>query len=122
MWALLTLYQALRAVLVEAAESISGTDPDCCCFTIALQTARDQVVQAVGILPDEPGPVGLSTRKVKSPMSRYSDRRDGGRPDHSHTITHLAATVIEPDPDQPPLPTLSHDAGMPLRRRTRTGA
>lgn len=136
MWALLTLYQALRAVLVEAAESVPGTDPDRCCFTIALQTARDQVVQAVGIVPNEPGPVGLigrrvlarllparrhrvSTRKVKSPMSRYSDRRDDGRPARSRTVTRLAVTVLEPGPDQPPLPTVSRDDRntVPAQRR-----
>ncbi|MGW1411032.1 hypothetical protein [Streptomyces sp. NPDC002403] len=55
MWALLSLYQALRAVMVEAAESEAGTDPDRYCFTVALQTARDQVTQlAVTVL--EPGP------------------------------------------------------------------
>ncbi|MFI9569235.1 hypothetical protein [Streptomyces rishiriensis] len=31
MWALLTLYQALRTMMVEAAESLPGTDPDRCC-------------------------------------------------------------------------------------------
>ncbi|MFJ1700956.1 transposase [Streptomyces sp. NPDC088252] len=50
MWALLTLYQALRTVMVEAAESLPGTDPDRCCFTVALQTARDQVVQAAAVI------------------------------------------------------------------------
>ncbi|MER6441562.1 hypothetical protein ABT275_35090 [Streptomyces sp. NPDC001185] len=37
MWALLTLYQALRAVMVEAAESVPCTDPDRCCFTVAFR-------------------------------------------------------------------------------------
>ncbi|MGW7673992.1 hypothetical protein ACWGJX_44110 [Streptomyces sp. NPDC054775] len=41
MWSLLTLYQALRTVMVDAAESLPGTDPDRRCFTVALQTARD---------------------------------------------------------------------------------
>ncbi|SED58171.1 IS4 family transposase [Streptomyces sp. Ag109_O5-10] len=136
MWALLTLYQALRAVMVEAAESVPGTDPDRCCFTVALQTARDQVVQAVGIVPDERGCLGLigrrvlarllaprrhrtSTRKVKSPMSRYSERRDDGRPDRSRAITDLAVTVLEPGPEQPPLPTASRDDRYiaPVQRR-----
>jgi hypothetical protein len=98
MWALLALYQALRAVMVEAAESVPGTDPDRCCFTVAVQTARDQVVQAAGIVPAESHSLGLigrrvlarllsprrhrtSTRKVKSPMS-----------------------LLEPGPDQRPCP------------------
>lgn len=106
MWALLTLYQALRTV-VEAAESLPGTDPDRCCFTVTVQAARDQVVQAAAIITDpaEAGRLGLighrilarllpprrqrvSTRKVKSPMSRYSTRHDDGRPDTSRTITN----------------------------------
>ncbi|WP_328565006.1 hypothetical protein [Streptomyces coelicoflavus] len=61
MWALLTLYQALRTMMVEAAESLHDTDPDRCCFTIALQTARDQVVQAAAVITDpaDAGRVGL---------------------------------------------------------------
>ena len=86
MWAQLALYQALRTVMVDAAESVPGTDPDRCGFTIALQTARDQVVQAADVIPTTTEPVGLikrrvlaallaprrtraSTRKVKSPVS-----------------------------------------------------
>jgi hypothetical protein len=138
MWALLSLYQALRAVMVEAAESVPGTDPDRCCFTVAFQTARDQVVQAAGIIPDEAG-LGLigrrvlarllpsrrrrvSTRKVKSPTSRYSERRDDDRPDHSRTVTQLAVTVLERGPEQPPLPAVSRDdrnAAPSQRRRHR---
>ncbi|MFJ1652938.1 IS4 family transposase [Streptomyces sp. NPDC088337] len=135
-WALLTLYQALRAVMVEAAESLPGTDPDRCSFTVALQTARDEVVQATGIVPDEPGSLGLigqrvlarllaprrhraSIRKVKSPISRYSERRDDGRPDRSRTITELTVTVLEPDLEQQPLPTVSRDDRhtVPTQRR-----
>jgi hypothetical protein len=41
MWAMLTLCQALRTVMVEAAESRPGTDPGRCGFTVALHTARD---------------------------------------------------------------------------------
>ncbi|MFJ5223102.1 hypothetical protein [Streptomyces sp. NPDC088400] len=50
MWSLLTPYQALRTVMVDAAESVPGTDPDRCCFNSALQTARYQVIQATGII------------------------------------------------------------------------
>ncbi|WP_329367301.1 hypothetical protein [Streptomyces sp. NBC_01483] len=89
MWSLLTPYQALRTVMVGAAESLPGTDPDRCCFSITLHTARDQVIQATGIIPADTdrgtllGTIGrriltgllptrrqrVSTRKVKSPMS-----------------------------------------------------
>ncbi|MGW1888563.1 transposase, partial [Streptomyces sp. NPDC001970] len=121
MWALLTLYQALRTVMVEAAESRPGTDPDRCGFTIALHTARDLVVQAAGITNEATiGVIGrrilagllpprrprVSTRKVKSPISRYHDRQQDGRPDTSRTVTDLDITILEPEPQ---LPAASHD-------------
>ncbi|MGW6796319.1 IS4 family transposase [Streptomyces chartreusis] len=126
MWALLVLYQALRTVMVEAAESRPGTDPDRCGFTIAIQTARDLVVQAADIIkPDTsgtgiPGVIGnrvlarllprrrprISTRKVRSSVSRYAERQDDGRPDSSLPVTDLDVTILEPEAD---LPTISHD-------------
>ncbi|MFF0478876.1 helix-turn-helix domain-containing protein [Streptomyces sp. NPDC004284] len=42
-------------------------------------------------------------------MSRYSERRDNGRPDRGRTITDLTVTVLEPGPEQPPLPKASRD-------------
>lgn len=48
----------------------------------------------------------VSTRKVKSPISRYNERHDDGRPGTSHTVTGLDITIIDP---QPELPTASHD-------------
>ncbi|MDW6064233.1 hypothetical protein SAZ11_47755 [Streptomyces sp. FXJ1.4098] len=126
MWALLALYQALRTVMVEAAESRPGTDPDRCGFTIATQTARDLVVQAADVI--KPGALGtrttgvignrvlagllphrrprISIRKVRSSVSRYAERQDDGRPDTSRLVTDLDVTILEPDPD---LPTVSHD-------------
>ncbi|MFE5375786.1 hypothetical protein [Streptomyces mirabilis] len=145
MWSLLTLYQALCTVMVGAAESVPGTDPDRCCFSIALHTARDQVTQATGIVTADTDrdtllgaigrriPTGLlpprrqrvSTRKVKSPMSRYSERREDGRPGTGRTgrtVTHLNVTILEPADHSPALPTASrHDrhAAPAARRRHR---
>ncbi|MGW2323660.1 transposase domain-containing protein [Streptomyces sp. NPDC001233] len=136
MWSLLTLYQLLRTVMVDAAESLPGTDPDRCGFTIAFQTARDQVVQAAGVIADDTDPVGVigrrvlasllpprrprvSTRKVKSPVSRYNGRHEDGRPDHSRTVTGLDITVLEPPPPEPALPEVTrHDRdALPEDRR-----
>ncbi|MER7427716.1 IS4 family transposase [Nonomuraea rubra] len=124
MWSVLTLHQLLRSVMVDAAESRPGTDPDRCSFSIALHTARDLVIQP----GDNPGmPTGLiatiarrvlaallpprrprvSTRKVKSPTSRYNERLDDGRPDHSRTITDLDITLLPPPPRCPPRPGTS---------------
>ncbi|MER5891369.1 IS4 family transposase [Streptomyces sp. NPDC001941] len=127
MWAQLTLYQALRTVMVQAAESQPGTDPDRCGFTIALQAARDLVIQAAGITtaPNASiiGVIGrrvladllpprrprISTRKVRSSVSRYAERQDDGRPDRSRTVTRLCVAILEPADQLPPLPAASRD-------------
>ncbi|MGW1802452.1 IS4 family transposase [Streptomyces sp. NPDC001984] len=129
MWSLLTLYQILRTVMVDAAESLPGTDPDRCSFTVAFQSSRDQVIQAAGVIAttdESAGFIGLtghrvlahllpprrqrvSTRKVKSPISRYAERHDDGPPDTSRTVTHLDVTVLEPPNSRPALPATSRD-------------
>ncbi|MEU3342977.1 hypothetical protein [Streptomyces sp. NPDC006668] len=100
-------------------------------------SARDQVIQANGIVSADTvlGMIGrriltgllpprrhrVSTRKVKSPMSRYSERHADGRPGTSHNVTRLDVTIIEPV-DQPALPTASRDdrhATPSARRRHR---
>ncbi|WP_268926238.1 transposase [Micromonospora rubida] len=49
-YALLITYQVLRTAMVDATDSIAGTDPDRASFTIALNTARDQIVQAASVI------------------------------------------------------------------------
>ncbi len=127
MWAQLTLYQALRTVMVQAAESRPGIDPDRCGFTIARQAARDLVVQAAGITTAPvPGTIGViaqcvlagllpprrprvSTRKVRSSVSRYAERQDDGRPDRSRMVTRLDVAILKPASQPPPLPASSRD-------------
>ncbi|MFB7557712.1 IS4 family transposase [Streptomyces brevispora] len=118
MWALLTLYQLLRRTMVEAAESRPGTDPDRCGFTIALQTARDLLVCAEGVFEQGIGEIGwrvlstlsparrsrVSTRKVKSPISRYAERKLDGRPDNSKVVNSTTITLLPPPLPQPALP------------------
>jgi hypothetical protein len=135
MWALLTLYQLLRTVMVDAAESRPGTDPDRCSFTIALQSARDQVIQAAGVTCDDTPPgagviarailagllparrLRVSTRKVKSPVSRYKERLDDGRPDHSRTVTGLVITLLQPVPTPPAVSRDERPLAAAERRR-----
>ena len=65
MWALLTVYQALRRAMVTAVESQPGTDPDRASFATALHTARDLLTQADGIIDaDTIDPVGQIGRAV----------------------------------------------------------
>ena len=50
-YALLTVYQAIVRIACDAVASRPGLDPDRASFTVALETARDQVIAAAGILP-----------------------------------------------------------------------
>ncbi|MFE1478506.1 hypothetical protein ACFW6N_32225 [Streptomyces cyaneofuscatus] len=47
----------------------------------------------------------MSTRKVTSPMSRYSERQMDGRPDTSRTVTDLDITILEPPAAHAALPS-----------------
>ena len=89
-YALLTVYQAIRIAIADATLTAPGTSPDRASFTIALQAAREQVIQAAGVIAAETidlaGAIGhrilagllparrlrLSPRAVKRPLSRYA--------------------------------------------------
>ncbi|WP_436528638.1 hypothetical protein [Actinoplanes sp. HUAS TT8] len=49
-YALLSAYQLLRTAMVDATDSQPGFDPDRASFTTALNTARDQIVDATGVI------------------------------------------------------------------------
>jgi hypothetical protein len=88
-YALLVTYQALRTAIADAASTAPGTDPDRLSFAVALNAARDQVIQAAGVtagaVTDLAGTIGrqvlaslmparrlrISPRAVKRAMSRY---------------------------------------------------
>jgi hypothetical protein len=89
-YALLTVYQAIRIAIADATSTVPGADPDRASFSIALHTAREQIVQAAGVIAgttiDLVGTIGravlnhlmparrlrLSPRAVKRPLSRYA--------------------------------------------------
>jgi hypothetical protein len=91
-YALLVTYQALRTAIADAASTVPGTDPDRASFTIALETARDQVTLAAGVIAgtriDLAGQIGrlvmaslmpsrrlrISPRVVKRAISKYNAR------------------------------------------------
>src|SRR5213078_718660 len=84
MWALLTLYQTLRTVMVAAAESVPGTDPDRACFSIAVHAARDSVVAAAGVVAPTVDLIGDTGRAVLTNLlpprrHRFSARKDAER-------------------------------------------
>jgi hypothetical protein len=109
MWGLLTVYQILRTAMVSATESVPGTDPDRASFTVALHTAREQLTNAANVLTETVDLVGhigrqtlaqllparrlpVSTRKVKSPLSRYAKSTDN-RPATTQEVTSLTITI-----------------------------
>ena len=117
MWALLTVYQALRIAMVDAVEAVPGTDPDRASFATALETAKDLLVRAENVITandDLVGRIGrailddlhpprrprTSVRKVKSPLSRYN-KKDPYRPEASTPITSITATIADPAPKNP---------------------
>jgi transposase IS4-like protein/DDE family transposase len=89
-YALLTAYQVIRIATADATAAVPGADPDRASFSVALQTARDQVIQAAAVIAgtviDLVGAVGravlaqpmpsrrlrVSPRAVKRPLSRYA--------------------------------------------------
>jgi hypothetical protein len=111
-YALLSAYQALRIAIADATGATPGTDPDRGSFSVALQCARDQIVQAARIIAgtviDLVGTIGqavlnqlmptrrlrISPRAVKRPLSRYAykslkvDR-------HTYTAT-LSINILTP--------------------------
>jgi hypothetical protein len=91
-YALLVTYQILRTAMCDATNSIPGVDPDRASFTIALNAARDQLVQAAAVIAgttiDLVGTIGrlvldnlmparrlrINARTVKRAISKYNAR------------------------------------------------
>jgi hypothetical protein len=108
-YALLVTYQALRTAIADAASTVPGTDPDRASFTIALNTARDQVILAAGVLAgpatDLAGAIGrlvlaslmparrlrTSPRVVKRAMSRYNAK---GKVDRATRKAVIAIAIL----------------------------
>jgi hypothetical protein len=115
-YALLVTYQALRTAIADAASTVPGTDPDRGSFTIALNTARDQVIQAAGVIAgariDLAGQIGrlvlaslmparrlrTSPRVVKRAISKYNARGKIDRKTYQATIDiAILTTGLTPD-------------------------
>ncbi len=91
-YALLVCYQILRLAMADATSTQPGIDPDRASFTIALHAARDQLVQATGVIAeaviDLVGKIGrlvldnllpdrrirVTPRIVKRAISKYNAR------------------------------------------------
>jgi len=122
MWALLTVYQALRTAVTDAVQTVPGLDPDRASWQTAVGTARDLVTAAWNITGPEDdlaGDIGravlanlhgprrprVCARTVKSPLSRWNARPDG-KPRTTRQITSID-TDIDPRHYKPPKPRLT---------------
>jgi hypothetical protein len=90
--ALLVVYQVLRTAMTDATDSMAATSPDRASFTTALNTARDQITHAAGVIADTiidlVGVIGravlahllperrirVKTRMIKRSNSKYQAR------------------------------------------------
>jgi hypothetical protein len=115
-YALLTTYQALRLTMTGATDHDPSTDPDRASFTIALNTARDQVIHAAGVITgtviDLIGSIGrailndllparrnrISPRVVKRAISKHRAKGDIDRTNHRATITITLGLTPRPEP------------------------
>ena len=116
-WALLTAYQVLRTAMADALLHRPDIDPDRACFTIALNTARDQIIRAdqiiTGTRVDLVGRIGTAildrllptrrnrtrTRAIKRAISKYrAKHRDVDRRTHPTSI-HITITPLPSKPD-----------------------
>ena len=114
-WALLTCYQVLRTAMTDTTLEHPDIDPDRLSFGIALNTARDEVIQARGVLPgavvDLIGRIGAAVlagvmpkrrirtrvRVVKRALSKHHAKaRDVDRRTYPAT---LATEILTPAPE-----------------------
>ncbi len=117
MWALLALYQALRAAICDAVLTLPGTDPDRASFQIAVQAARSLVTSArniTGPAEDLTGDIGRAVlaslhgprrprvcpRRIKSPISRWA-KHPPGKPSQRKRITTITTAISCEDQPAP---------------------
>ena len=115
-YALLAAYQALRLAMTGATDHDPGTAPDRASFTIALNSARDQIIHAAGVIAgtviDLVGAIGravlndplperrirISPRVVKRAISKHRAKGDIDRTNHNATITITLNLTRSPEP------------------------
>ncbi len=115
-YALLTAYQALRLAMSDAIGQAPDITPDRASFTIALNTARDQAIQATGVIAgtviDLIGAIGrailtdplperrvrISPRVVKRAISKHRAKGPIDRTNHQATITIALGLTNSPAP------------------------
>lgn len=119
-YALLVAYQAIRIAIADTAIARPEMDPDRASFTVALNTARDQIIKAAGIIAETTGTVvdivgvigrqiladllpqrrhRTSPRVVKRAISNYAPHTASGR---LRGPSRTTAIRIDTHPGAPP--------------------
>jgi hypothetical protein len=122
-YALLSVYQILRTAMTDATNSRPGLDPDRASFTTALNTARDQLIHAAGVIADTiidlVGVIGAQVLahlmpdrriRVKSRMIKRSNSKYQARGPNIDRRSYKATTsidVIDHNPLDRPHPALT---------------
>lgn len=111
--ALLCVYQAIIRIAVDAADSVPGLDPDRISFTVICETARNQVINAHGVIPTQIELVGqigraalahllpprrqrTKTRCRKVATSKYSPKAGWSPATQPYTLDTKIAIFEEP--------------------------
>lgn len=109
LWAHLTVYQILRRAMSEAVETLPGADPDRASFTVALESAKDQLIGARAIMPEDgAGQISravlanllperrarIAPRRVKCPISRYASPPSQAQIDGAAHIQTIAVVLL----------------------------
>lgn len=117
-YALLVTYQLLRTAMADATATNADTDPDRASFSIAWQTARDQLIQAANVITDTTvdlvGTIGRHVlanlmpdrrlracpRIVKRAISKYQAR--GPHIDRTSYKATVRIDILAGEPPGPP--------------------
>jgi Insertion element 4 transposase N-terminal/Transposase DDE domain len=118
LYAVLSAYQALRLAMADATTSQPSASPDRASFTVALHTARDQIIRAAGVIsgstvslvgkighavlasPLPPRRARVSPRVVKRAISKHRAKGAIDRTSYPATISIeiLSSTGLTTDP------------------------
>ena len=115
-YALLVTYQALRLAIADATIGHPTASPDRASFTIALHAARDQLIQAAGVIAGTtidltghigrlvlaslppPPPARICPRVVKRAISKHRAKGTTDRTNYQAAITINVLTKLTADP------------------------
>jgi hypothetical protein len=101
-YALLVVYHLLRTATADATATQPDTDPDRASFTIAWQTARDQLIQAANVLAGTVIDLVAMIGQARSSQPATRPTATGLSPHRQTSHLHIPSPGTEHRPDQLP--------------------